>query len=344
MRTITLLIAFAFVHNLYPQGVKPSDWGLVEFKIEDEELGAIHFYVTEKGIDVAKPLMFIICGCRGLPTMLVVQSGEKSTQLGTVPPDQIHSFADLYHVAFIGKAGTPFCDTMKVEQINPLQNLEDYTPSEEYIRKSGMEWEVRASSTVIDTLVRLLPSTGKVVACGWSEGGVLVTRLAAENRRITHLVSVISTGLNQFYSSIINRRMDAAMGNMTHREAQAAVDSLFAVYEEIYSDPNNVEKWYYGHPYRRWGSFCDYVPLEDLVKMDIPILFVNGSNDRNSPILQADYVKLEFIRLGKDNLTYWVLPGVDHWLFEVVEENGEEKAKSHREEVFQGIREWIAQN
>jgi len=337
-----ILIPFFIIQSAHAQGVTPKDWGLKDFFLQDDRLGEINFYVTEKGIDQEKPLLFLFSGTSGLPTMLIVKSGDKSLQLGTVPPDQINSFSDQFHVVFMGKAGTPFCDTVEVEEINPWKNLEEYRPSEEYVQKSGMEWEVQASSLVIDALLEMLPITeNKIIALGLSEGGRLATRLAAEDSRITHLVSVISGGLNQFYSSIINTRLDAARGEMTHQEAQTEIDKLFALYKDIYSDPSSTEKWYYGHPYRRWGSFCNDIPLENLVKLEIPILFVNGSADRSTPILQADYIMLEFIRLGKTNLTYRVLPGVDHSLYEVVEEDGKEEAVSHREEVFQMIKDWI---
>jgi hypothetical protein len=342
MKTITLFLSLIIIQNLFAQGVEPSDWGLRAFQIKDTQLGDIYFYVTEKGLDQEKPLLFIVSGTRGLPIMLVVQSGGKSIKLGTIPPDQIKYFSDQFHVALLGKAGTPFCDTLRAEEINPMKNLEEYQPSAEYIKKCGMEWEVHASSIVIDSLYSMLPISGnKIIAVGFSEGGRLVSRLAAENNNITHLVSVISGGLNQFYSSIINRRMDAATGKITHQEAQAEIDTLFAVYEQIYSDPHNTERWYYGHPFKRWGSFCTDIPLEHLVKLDIPIFFLNGSADRSTPILEADYVKLEFLRLGKTNLTYQVLPGVEHSLYEVVEEDGEEKAISRRDEAFKMIIDWI---
>ena len=345
MKRIVLVISLLIIQNIYSQGATPKDWGLQEFHIKDVQLGDIHFYVTVKGIDQDKPLLFVVSGCNGLPTMLVVQCGDKSVQLGTVPPDQINYFSDQFHVAFISKAETPFCDTVRVEEINPMKNLEEYQPSEEYIKKCGMEWEVQASMIIIDSLCRMLPNSGnKIIAMGFSEGGILVTKLAAENKKITHLVSVVSTGLNQFYSSIINLRMDEVIGKMTHQETQAAIDSLFAVYKKIYSDPYNTEKWYYGHPYKRWGSFCNFIPLENLVKLDIPIYYINGSIDRSSPILQADYIMLEFLRLGKTNLTYTVLPGVEHSLYEVIVENGEEKAVSHRNEVFKMIFDWIVAN
>ena len=340
---LLLLIPFVFVKSASAQGVTPLEWGLKNFRIEDDRLGEINYYVTEKGIDEKKPLLFLFCGTSGLPTMLVVQSGGQSLQLGTVPPDQLSHFSDQFHVAFMAKAGTPFCDTVEVDEIDPMRNLEEYRPSKEYVQKSGMEWEMQASSLVIEALFdKLLISENKVIVLGISEGGILGTRLAAENDRITHLVSVISCGLNQFYSSIINRRMDAVSGELTHQEAQEEIDKLFAIYKDIYSDPNNTEKWYYGHPYKRWGSFCNDIPLTHLVELDIPILFVNGSADRSNPILQSDYIMLEFIRLGKTNLTYHVMPGVDHSLHEVVVEKGKRKAVSHREEVFNVILDWIA--
>jgi len=345
MRAITLFISLWFVQNLFAQGILPSDWGLRAYQIKDEKLGRIDFYVTEKGIDQEKPLVFMISGCRGLPIMLVVQTGDKSRQIGTVPPDQITYCSEKFHVALIGKAGTPFCDTLRAEEFNPMKNLEEYQPSAEYVQKCGMEWEVQASSIVIDSLVNMLPiSDNKIIAMGFSEGGRIAIRLASENKKITHLVSIINGGLNQLYSSIINTRIDAATGKMTHQEAQTIIDSLFTVYERIYSDPYNTDKWYYGHPYKRWGSFCTDIPLDHLVKLDIPIFFLNGSTDRNTPILEADYVKLEFLRLGKTNLTYYVLPGVDHSLYEVIVEDGKEKGISHRKEAFKMIIDWIESN
>jgi hypothetical protein len=343
MKKIIFLLPIFIIQNLLAQGVLPSNWGLKEFHIYNSQLGDINFYVTEKGIDLEKPLLFVVSGCAGLPVMLVVQCQDKSLKLGTVPPDQIKYFSDQYHVAFIGKAGTPFCDTASVTEINPMKNLEEYMPSEEYIQKCGMEWEIKASTVVIDTLCKILTISGnKIIALGFSEGGRLVTRLAAENNKITHLICVVSGGLNQFFSSIINLRIDAATGTMTQKEAQEAIDSLFSVYKKIYSNPQSTENWYYGHPYKRWGSFCTDIPLENLVKLEIPIYYLNGSVDRSTPVLEADYIMLEFIRLGKPNLTYTVIPGCDHSLYEVVIIDGEEKPVSHREEAFEMISKWIS--
>ncbi|MBN2071640.1 MAG: hypothetical protein JW814_09310 [Candidatus Krumholzibacteriota bacterium] len=345
MRTLLFIFVLFLSQNVIAQGVNPEDWGLKQFHMENERLGDIYFYVTEKGIKENKPLLFMVIGCGGLPTMIVARCGEESTQIGTMPPDWITSFSDEYHVACVGRPGTPFCDTVTVEELNPLEILENYQPSEEYISKCGMEWQIDASSVVIDSLCNLLSVSGnKVITLGASEGGGIASRLAAKNPRITHLACVISGGLNEFYSSIINNRIEAMAGTITHREAQAAVDSLFNIYRKIYADPTSTEKSWYGHPYRRWASFCSDAALEYLVNLEIPILYVSASADRNVPVLHSDYVMLEFLRLGKTNLTYHVLPGCEHWLHEKVVENGEEKYESRKKEVFETVNEWISSN
>jgi len=110
----SILSALFVIQTAFAQGVTPEDWGLKAFQIQNTKLGEVNYYVTEKGIDQEKPLLFLFSGTSGLPTMLVVKSGEKSLQLGTVPPDQINGFSDQFHVVFMAKAGTPFCDTVEV--------------------------------------------------------------------------------------------------------------------------------------------------------------------------------------------------------------------------------------
>ena len=73
MKTLLLLISFFISLNVCAQGVNPGDWGLKQFHMEDEQLGDIYFYVTEEGIDEEKPLLFMVIGCGGLPTMVVAQ-------------------------------------------------------------------------------------------------------------------------------------------------------------------------------------------------------------------------------------------------------------------------------
>ena len=343
MKTISLfLIQLFFVIFVFAQGPTPADWGFKEVVLNSSETGKFSVYVSTEGISEEKPLLYMPTGCSGLPTMLNVNCGDKSTQFATFPPDQIKSFSKHFHVVFIGQAKTPFCDTVEVEEINPYKNLENYKPNEKYVQNCGIEWQVEAAKVAIDSLKKVLPvEDNKIIAMGHSEGGRIVSRIASENKDVSHLVCLSSGFLNQFYSSIINRRIDAAAGKITHEEAQEAIDELFKTYEQVYRNPKSTEDWYYGHPYKRWGSFCNDIPVDYLTKLEIPILVMQGTLDRSSPCLQGDYLKLEFIRLGKTNLTYKSLPGCDHSFIQVTEVDGEKKRSSKRKEVFDFVTEWI---
>ena len=53
-----------------------------------------------------------------------------------------------------------------------------------------------------------------------------------------------------------------------------------------------------------------------MLKLDIPILLITAGKDKNSPILGADYVPLEFLKNSKTNLTYKVYPNCDHYFID----------------------------
>ena len=93
MKRIIFIIPLLIMQNVFAQGVEPKDWGLKAFHIKDAQLGDINFYVTEEGIDQEKPLMFVVQGSGGLPSMIYVQYGESSRQLGTLPADLIERFS-----------------------------------------------------------------------------------------------------------------------------------------------------------------------------------------------------------------------------------------------------------
>lgn len=96
-------------------------------------------------------------------------------------------------------------------------------------------------------------------------------------------------------------------------QAQKEIDSLMAIFKDIYAHPTATDKFWYGHTYKRWASFCSDVPLSNMLQLNIPILIIAGGYDENSPITGMDYVQVEFVRKQKQNLTYKVYPNCDHW-------------------------------
>lgn len=83
-------------------------------------------------------------------------------------------------------------------------------------------------------------------------------------------------------------------------------------------------------------SFGAVPPIEYLRRLKIPIFLVAATNDGSSPIYGLDYVTLEFMRLGKTNLTYEVCVGCNRYL----NSTGEIPAPDYLQRVL----EWVEKN
>lgn len=176
---------------------------------------------------------------RRLPVLLFLQGSTPMPLIGVLGPDSrrygfsrdLLQYADRYHVVLIDKPGVPFVDTLRVDTItgDPIVPV----PSA-YTANNHQGWRVGAAAAVLDDVLRRVPSDStRVVVVGYSEGGQVAPRVAVENPRVTHLVSINGAGLNQFYDGVIGARLRAAAGRTTRRQAQATIDSLFAVYRRI---------------------------------------------------------------------------------------------------------------
>jgi len=251
-------------------------------------------------------------------------------------PIHYNKLSDKYHVVLISKPGTPFLDSLNVNSYE--QFLNDYKPSEEYSKKLSLEWRVNSASKIINFLSKKLKPNNKIIAIGYSEGGQVVPKLALANKKVTQIVSIVGGGLNQFNDFITAERLKAQKGMITAEQAQTNIDSLNLKFREIYSNPNSTEKFWLGHTYKRWASFCKDIPLESMLELDIPILLVSSGNDKNAPITGIDYVNLEFMRKGKTNLTYKVYPNCDHWF------NDKKMETNRLDEMLDYVLNWIENN
>jgi len=324
------------------QPVHPADYGLQAFSIKDRQLGTINFYVTASGIDSTKPLLLVLDGSGHFPLATLVRFKAKMMVMNSFDQELLR-LKERFHLVFISKPGVAFCDTVDMEgdNIDMEQLAERLKPSAEYTKRASLNWRSGAGSVVIDYLCRKLPvNRQKVIVYGYSEGGQVVPHLAASNKKVTHCASIVGSGLNQLYDWLTAQRILAAKGAITHAEAQRRIDSLMHVFADIYSHPDAIDKEWEGHSYLRWASYGAHPALLSLTKLKIPVFMAVGSNDSNSPIYGLDYVPLEFLRLGKKNLTYKVYP-TDHFFNEKRTVNGQEEVISHKQEMVNDLLAWI---
>lgn len=334
MKKLLIILILGFLTtSLNAQRKAPNEYGLKSFCLKDSILGDINFYVTKNGLEKNKPILLLLDGSGHLPLYSYIKKDDGSSIIYGSIPIHYENLSEKYHVVLISKPGTPFLDSLNVNTYK--QFLKEYKPSKEYTQKLSLDWRVNSVSKIINFLSKKLRTNNKIIAIGYSEGGQVVPKLAVANKKVTKIVSIVGGGLNQFNDFITAERLKAQKGKITADQAQTNIDSLNLKFKEIYENPNSTEKFWLGHTYKRWASFCKEIPIESMLKLNIPILLVAGGNDENSPITGMDYVNLEFIRKNKTNLTYKVYPNCDHWF------NDQKKETNRMEEMLEYVLNWI---
>ncbi|HVI44984.1 MAG TPA: hypothetical protein VM802_08940 [Chitinophaga sp.] len=342
MRACFLFLLLTFGQIVCGQPTRPGDYGLKAYTIHDKELGDIHFYITVSGIDKTKPVLLSLDGSGHIPLATYAKL-KKSVFIANSFDNDVLELRDKFHVVMISKPGIPFCDTVRIERDSAsVSDAISLLPvPREYKERSGLQWRAAAASRVIDYVCAHLPvDRSRIIAYGYSEGAQVAPRLAVINKKITHCASIAGSGLNQLYDWITAVRIRAAQGLISQPDAQHEVDSLFAVFSRIYAAPNDTEHEWEDNTYQRWASFCTDIPLSNLVQLNIPIFMAAGTRDDNSPIYSQEYVRLEFLRLGKKNLTFKTYP-TDHFFNEIVKKDGTETVISHKQEMMQDLLKWL---
>ncbi|TDQ08793.1 alpha/beta hydrolase family protein [Pedobacter metabolipauper] len=339
-----ILLFFSLFNSLLSvaQPIHPADYGLKSFTLRDKKLGKISFYLDTININKKAPLFLDVNGSGGYPLCFLIKGKGYERVMNTFKPFHISQTQVQYHYILLDKPGTPFCDTIYTDQgkdaFNGTTLLESYRPSPAYTQQMSLEWRINASKAVLNYLVsKNYWDRSQMIAFGYSEGAQVVPALAVAEKKISHVAAVVGSGLNQFYDEILQFRINAAIGKMTHPQAQDSIESKMKEIEAIYRDPANTTREYRGHSFQRWASFGSSIPFEELRKLDIPIYVVASSNDRNSPIYSLDYLWLDFIRLGKTNLTYKTCVDCNHSLIS----GKDDKALSNYSDYFMAILKWI---
>lgn len=169
---------------------------------------------------------------------------------------------------------------------------------------------VSSAALVIDTFLRD-NEYKNVYLIGVSEGAGILPKVYNSLKykdKISKLVVLSGGGLSQYEEFKLLQKSNLPMPK-EYKDGLAEVDSVM---EKIKREPDSLEKNYLGLTFRRWSGFMSYRPLEDLVKINIPIFIMHGDKDTSAPVQSSRVVVEEFKRLGKTNLTYFEYKNGDH--------------------------------
>jgi hypothetical protein len=324
MRTVLVFLVGAAAAAAQP--VTPEQAGVLTFQLDAPETGPVHYYVSTAGRPAdttrALPLVVFFQGS-GYGPIYRSAGGVVRNALLLTPQDVPEA-----HFAVISKPGAPFW----AEDADPAAD-----PPAAYSDRLSLGWRTAAGRLVIEDLVgRPWVDPSVVLAVGHSEGSDVVPWVALETPAVTHVATLAGGALSQAFDFVYEFRRLADVGEMSFEESQAYVDSVYADLRAVYAEPERTDREYLGATYLKWASFLGNPPLDALVRLDIPIYAAGGTLDTKAPIANLDYLMLEFIRRGKENLTYRVW-SADH-SFQEPTEGG---VRDRIPDLVADLRRWV---
>lgn len=150
-----------------------------------------------------------------------------------------------------------------------------------------------------------------VIVYGHSEGAAIGAALALKNTQITKLGFWSGNVLNNFYEFSLFNRIESINGQITDSTAHENILGIIDWYKNVAENPNSTEIDHFGFTNKRWSSY-EQPPIEDLLKIDIPIFALFSTEDESTPIETAYLIPIQFLQHRKNNLTFEVCIGCDH--------------------------------
>jgi len=125
---------------------------------------------------------------------------------------------------------------------------------------------------------------------GASEGGLLAPKIVNALRNKSKIRKMIVWGAGGYSQEECFRILALSKIPMpeSYRKECERIDEIK---KEIASHPDSIDTYYLGWPYARWSSFFDYRPIDEYLTINIPILFIQGLEDYNSPYESVKYVE-----------------------------------------------------
>ena len=308
----------------------PSDFE--SHSIEDNAFGTIGWHLDSVSLDEAGSLVVWLPGSGAMPYFQRYSDGS----VGFSFPPELLAYRDHAHFMFVDKPGIPFSAEMEFDENRQRPVEIDNAVYRDGLTKDNLVG--RAAIAIKAAQRELGDRITRLILIGGSEGAQYAFALAHEVEA-DRVVGWGGIALPQYYDLIIDYRLQAERGEISRDEAQANIEALYQSIAAIEANPYDTGERFEGEAYRRWSSFGPYSAIDDMLALDVPLLLVQGGDDRNAPILNSDYAKIAFLSAGKTNLTYWVYPNLDHF-FQDTRANTSSSEVSKSRKVWGRIWDW----
>lgn len=287
---------------LFSQPKTPEEFGFRHLQMKYKEDKVEILVKSKKGEEyISKPIFLFIQGSTAKP-LIITETGESYR----VFPFYTDSIASKYHLVIIGRPYIPLM--VEKDKLDGFEYFDTVTNKydKRYIERNILDYYVKRNIKVLDYLLKQKwVDKNRLVVSSHSEGSTIGSKLSSVYPKITHF---IYSGGNPFgrFSSIIQQIRENEIIN-----TNSNIEGTFNYWSKIVKEPNRIDNPE-GDTYK---SSFDYSipPINYLRKIKIPVLVSYGTMDYCSPF--NDYMRLEFIKDGKNNFTFNSYVGLEHNFF-----------------------------
>ncbi|GAB2573270.1 hypothetical protein [Spirosoma areae] len=308
MKTILLLTLLSANFQALSQAARLEDLCQIFNLPDGKDTTTFIVFGSKEDLKIKKPLFLFRQGSQPMP---IIQVDAGKYYVGA--PFKFRDYKNEYHFVMISKPGVQLVADVSflneyqqaISRANPPKKF----VSDKYVANNYRERYVAQCNQVINYLMKQTwINARKVVYCGGSEGFTVGADLVANhNRYVTHTILLSGHAGRRFETNIYGIREQVERGEMTPKQGQEMIESLYAWWADIQKHPTALTNAP-ADTYRAWQSFSIH-SLDNLLRINTPLYIAYGTADKEiAPSL--DYLPLEFIARGKKNLT--LKPYFDH--------------------------------
>lgn len=310
------------------QIITATDFGFKEYFVE--QMGdTVEFYTYQKSVTPPTSIYLYLPGSGAENIYTYHKENDSSYWYNSLTGFDFSYLPEDYLFVIIAKPGFGFFGNGNIK-----------TVPQKYWNKTSLQDRVmRAGVTLRYIQKKIIRKPENVVVFGYSEGFYVAAKLATVNKTITHLGVGGGGAYSDFYDFILANWKASYCDKANTSSVISDNQEILSDFKEVASSPDSKELKY-GYTYKRWASFAE-PPLNNLIKLKIPVYQVHGSNDESTPVESAYAVPVEFARLKKRNLTFNIYLNSNHSL---VEKSGGNKEIEHWDEMLRSFFEWVRVN
>lgn len=265
---------------------KPPRQPYLRYFTTDKFDRKITFYLSENPGGKKLPLVVYVqgSGCRSC----FIKNGENVVPAG--------GHIVVNEVA-VGKARALIVEKPGVNYLDDPKEGGAHGASKEFLEQHTLDrWSeaVEASIRAAQKLTEI--DGGKLLVIGHSEGGLVAARVA-KDLSASHVAVMAGGGPSQLFD-ILTLARKGVFFNDENSTAESREAYVLQEWKDIQADPMSTDKFFFGHPYRRWSTFLASSPMAELAAFKGQVFIAQGAEDQSVDPKSAEVLYSSLLSKG----------------------------------------------